>query len=354
MKLFASLCLLLSASVTLAQSFSGPESIEWDPVNQGWIVANPGSGQLLSCDSQGNILSLFATPGSPYGTEVLHDTVYTCSSGGIKGYDLHSGTQVFNVNLGGSFLNGLTSDGDKYLFVTDFGANRILRVNVENGSHNVFASTSFTPNGVFYDADENRLVVVEWSFSAEIIGYSLADSTASTLATTSFGNIDGITRDDNGYWYVTPWSPASLQQFTPDFSSSTQVLSGLSSPADIDFSAQTDSVAIPNSGNNTLSFYHAPDSVPNTGIADTQAQLTLLVFPMPANEFARVAWPTPAADGTKLALYDLNGRLVQSQRVQAGATAARLALSELAPGQYLLRVENNSKVVASQSVVVQH
>jgi len=353
------MCSLAAAAVavsSIAQSFNGTESVEWDPVNNGWLVANPVSGQLIATDPQGNILSVFATPGSPYGTDVLHDTVYSCDNGGIKGYNLHDGTQVMNLNLNGTFLNGLTSDGDRFLFATDFSTDRIFRIDVQNQTFNVLRDTDVRPNGIVYDGDNNRLVYVEWSFNAEIRAVSLADSTESNLVNTSFGNIDGITMDDNGNFFVTPWSPSSLQMFNNDFSlGPTQVLSGLSSPADIDFSVTTDSVAIPNSGNNTLSFYHSPDTMVNTSVdAMARPEPTMMVYPMPADAFTVVALRNPATSNTTLTLVDANGKVERTIRIAAGTQQLELSLSKVVAGSYWLRLQNAAGKLDAHQLIVRH
>ena len=354
-KYLASLSMLLLATGSFAQSFNGPESVEWDPVNNGWLVANPASGQLLSCDAQGNILSVFATPGSPYGTEVLHDTVYVNANDDIRGYNLHDGTEVLHVDINGQFLNGLTSDGDRYLFATDFGADKIYRIDVQTGNYNEFvASTDVQPNGIAYDGPNNRLVYVEWGSSAEIRAVSLADSTESLLASTSFSNIDGITQDDNGKWYVTPWTPASLQQFNNDFSGGpTQVLSGLSGPADIDFSSSIDSVAVPNSFSNSLDFFHAPDTMVNTSVAEVKHP-EMLVWPVPANAFTRVALLHPAGKNASVQLIDVQGRVVLEDAVAAGTEKLRLNLEPIPAGTYVLRVADAQGIRASETISVQH
>ena len=61
--------------------------------------------------------------------------------------------------------------------------------------------------------------------------------------------------DNNGDFYVSAWSNNAISKFNSDFSgSSTVVVPNMSSPADIYYNRATDTLAIPNSGNNTVVF----------------------------------------------------------------------------------------------------
>jgi hypothetical protein len=256
--------LVLSALVAIlqvnAQSYNGPESVEWDAANNRWLIGNTGSHAILARTPSG-VLSTFvaSTTSGPYGLEILGNVLYACSGGSIKGYDLTTGSQVFNLNLGASFLNGLTTDGDSVLYTTDFSNKDIFRVNpATNQFYAISTNTVSTPNGIIYDGPNNRCIFVSWGGSAPIKAIGLNPPyTISTLATTTLGNCDGITRDQLGYWYVTAWSNNRLNRFASDFTGGFTAMNSfvLNSPADIDCKIGTiDTVGVPNSGNNTCTF----------------------------------------------------------------------------------------------------
>jgi PKD repeat protein len=254
--------ILFPGLMAYSQAFSGPESVEYDSIYNRWLVGNKNNGTVLVYSPGSGTLSPFASgvPNGPYGIEILDSVLYCCAGGSIKGYHLSTGTEVFSASLGASFLNGITSDGVSNLFVTDFTAKKIYRVNVLTGNFNVMVTgLAKSPNGIFYDGPGNRCVFVNWGTSAPIMAMNLADSTTTTLVTTTLGNLDGLTQDIAGNWYTTAWSNNALNRFAPDFSGSpVAVKTGLSSPADIDFNEAGDSVGIPNSGNaNNVVFYSA-------------------------------------------------------------------------------------------------
>jgi len=148
--------------LSFAQVFNGPESVEYDAVNNRWLSSQHTSGVVLTVEPSSGILTTFCSgmTSGPHGIEIMGNILYCCSGGVIKGYDLTTGTLAFNVNLNATFLNGLTSDGGNYLFATDFTAKKIYRVNVTDSSFNVMVTTVKTPNGIIYDGPHNRCVFV--------------------------------------------------------------------------------------------------------------------------------------------------------------------------------------------------
>ncbi len=253
--------MLLSSIVLNAQSLSGPESIEYDAANNRYLISNTTTGQILARSASGT-LSVFKSGISPapYGLEILGNRVYACCSGFIKGFNLQTGAQEFNLNLGATFLNGITTDGVGNLFATDFSAKKIYRIKPLSNSYNVMASNLVqSPNGICYDQANNRLVFVNWGSNAPIKSLSLSDSLVSTLTSTNLGNCDGIVWNGLDTWYVTAWTGQKVMKFDADFAAGPiLVANALSSPADIDYNEEGDTLAIPNSGNNTLTFIGLP------------------------------------------------------------------------------------------------
>lgn len=253
--LFLLVCILQS-SVIFSQSLNGPESIEWDATNTRWLIGNKGNGTILARSENGT-LSNFVTgiPSGPYGIEILGDVLYSCEGGFIRGYNLTSGANVFTLNLNATFLNGLTSDGNNNLYATDFSAKKIFKIDVNAVSFTTLASgLAKTPNGIFYDGDNNRCVYVTWGSNAPIMAIDLTTNVTSTILTTTLSNCDGITRDSCGNYYVSSWGNNKLNKFDASLTGTHTVLpTVLSSPADLDcrFGTTSDVVGNTNS-NNTI------------------------------------------------------------------------------------------------------
>lgn len=250
----------ISTITALAQtSYNSPESIEFDYNNNRWLIANRAAGNILARSSATGALSVFTTaPSAPYGIEIVGNVLYVNDGGSIKGYDLTTAAQVFNVNVGGSFLNGLTHDDSGNLYATDFTAKKIFRVNIATQQFTTFVTgLAKSPNGIIFDQPNNRCVFVNWGNNAPVMAVNLADSTTSTLTNTTLSNCDGIAKDGAGNYYVSLWGLQGISKFNNSFTGGpTTVVSGLSNPADIFYNTVTDTLGVPNAGSGNTTSYH--------------------------------------------------------------------------------------------------
>ena len=164
MRRITTLSFLLFTLIAFAQTYSGPESAEYDYANNRWLISNTTSHQVLARNSAG-VLTVFATGlvSGPYGIEIVGDTLYCCSGASVKGYSLATGANVFNLNVGATFLNGMTHDNSGNLYATDFSAKKIFKINIATQAFSAVASSLVqSPNGIIFDEANNRCVFVNW------------------------------------------------------------------------------------------------------------------------------------------------------------------------------------------------
>ena len=319
---------------------NGPESIDFDPLNNRYLIANKNDGKIMQRSSNGTISQFIGgiSP-NPYGIEVVGTTVYACCSGKVLGFDLTTGLQVFSVNLGATFLNGITHDNSGNLFVTDFSAKKIYRIKIATQTFNLFAQNlTQSPNGIIFDEPSNSLVFVNWGSAAKIKRCSLADSTVTTILTTSYTNIDGIARKANGDFYISTWGTNSVYKYNNDFTTTpVSIVSGLSSPADIYYNDLTDTLAIPNSGNNTLTFV---------------GQSTVALLEQIASELA--IYPNPSANllfvtssEKKIAQIELINELGLVTAIYPADNALEVSIDikDTENGTYFVRLYDNKKIL---------
>ena len=319
---------------------NGPESIDFDPVNNRYLIANSSNGKIMQRSSNGTISQFIGgVSPNPYGIEVVGTTVYACCGGKVLGFDLTTGLQVFSVNLGATFLNGITHDNSGNLFVTDFSAKKIYRIKIATQTFNLFAQNlTQSPNGIIFDEPSNSLVFVNWGSAAKIKRCSLADSTVTTILTTSYTNIDGIARKANGDFYISTWGTNSVYKYNNDFTTTpVSIVSGLSSPADIYYNDLTDTLAIPNSGNNTLTFV---------------GQSTVALLEQNASELA--IYPNPSANllfvtssEKKIAQIELINELglVTAIYPVDNALEVSIDIKDTENGTYFVRLYDNKKIL---------
>ena len=253
-KNFITLLFTSITSLLFAQSYNAPESVDYHIGTSSFLVSNSGNGQILTDDGLGNLNILATGVGTgPHGLEVIDDLVYACSGGRLKAYNVLNGNQTLNHNINGQFLNGITHKGND-IFITDFSGEKLYRYNTLSGNHNLFASFNSRPNGIVYDYLLDRLLVVGWDSSAPIWEVNLNDSSVSVLAITNHSNIDGIALDACGNYYVSVWGNNAIYQYDANFTNPQILATGQSQPADIFYESNSQTLAVPNSGNNTVNF----------------------------------------------------------------------------------------------------
>jgi len=312
----------------VSAQYDGPESVEYDPIGDRYFVSNTGSGLIRIQDQTGAVTTLVDTEGSPYGMELLGDTLFACIDGGIKGYSTQDGELVFDLDLGGGFLNGITTDGT-YLYTTDFGDNKIFKVDVANSSSSVLvANTSGTPNGIVWDPIGERLVVVFWGTNAPIKSFDRSTGAAQTLvANSGVGNIDGVAIDCLGNFLVASWNPDRITRFEPTFTMAgvNTGITGLNNPADMDLDGVNNRLCIPNTGTNSVIL---ADVSCTNGIPE-QVKYTMRTIPNPTAGLVRLDPPLRSTE--PFMVLDARGLLQATGSLRANAL---LDLGDLPAGLY--------------------
>ncbi len=324
------------------QTYQGPESVDYYPVNNCYYIGNTGTSLILKRSPNGT-LSTFVNTGTsaPYGIEIVDSILYACVGGSVKAYNLNTGALVFTQSLGASFLNGITHDNNGNLFVTDFSAKKVYRLNRFTQQFNIFVNNTVdTPNGIVYDNYDGvnpRLVYACWNANAKVKAINIADSTQTTLVTTSVGSIDGIAKGNGGYFYLASWTPDVITRYDSTFTSSTTVVSGLNSPADIYYNLQTDTLAVPNSGNSTVTFHYFLITGENEEIASKP-----LSFYVSGNN---LVFHESANTRNNLEIFSTDGKLCHTSIILAGTS--QVILPDFPEGIYLLRLSDEKGTISS-------
>lgn len=345
MKLFTVLVLFQLSVFANAQTYSGPESVEYDYAARRWLIANTSSHQVLSRDSSGT-LSIFASGlgSGPYGIEIVGDTLFCCSGGSVKGFLLSTGTSVFNLNIGASFLNGMTHDNSGNLIATDFSSKKIFKINIAAQTFSAIASAmTTTPNGIVFDSLNNRCVYVNWGSNAPICAIDMTTNAITTLTPTTLSSCDGVTRDGSGRYYVSTWGTQSVVRFDSSFAGPpTTVATNLSSPADIYYNVLGDTLAIPNSGNNTVTFVYFPSTV-DVHEQDEISKFDL--YPNPVTTGSSLNVTMKKGMHVKLELLNNQGQIVVSPVFHDFTLSkiCKLETTALKPGLYFLRIVSENR-----------
>lgn len=248
----------LALAPAAAQTPTAIEAVEYDAQGNRWLVSNGNS--ILATAGPGSTWSYFGNAQASHGMEVVDGMLVAIGNNVMRAYDLESGALLGSLSLpGATFLNGMGALPGGVV-VSDFGNGRIHRVDWTDPTNPVatlLATLPGSPNGVAIDPLADRAVVVMWGSNADIVEVDLeTGATALLVDGTGLSNLDGIDHDSEGNFYVSSWSPARITRFPNDFSSAeTVVAQGLSSPADISYALDRDTLAVANSGSDVVTWH---------------------------------------------------------------------------------------------------
>ena len=349
--IITSFVLLFTFYFSFSQSYSGAESVEYDPINDRWLVSN--GSRIISDDGQGN-LSFFGTGGANAGLEVMGNTVFGVQGSNIVGYDLTTELQVTIATVSGaSFLNGMTSDGANTIYVTDFSQDKIHKIDFSNFASpvvtQIVANTQNTPNGILFDGDNNRLIYTSWNNNAQIKQVDLLNNQVSTIITTSLGSIDGIDDDAQGNFYVSSWSPDRITKYDSNFANPETVTTpSLSNPADIGINQATGIMGIP-MGNSVIFV--------DLGVLSVEEfnanEFNFSVSPNPIDATSKINVFNLNSESIKIELLDVSGRVVQTitNQLDLGNSSISLKNINQASGIYFIRASNKSGVTTKKVII---
>ncbi len=350
MKSLLFITITLVTSFAVSQNYQNAESVEWDTVNNQWLIAN--GNNILTDDGEG-VLGVFSNGSASHGMEVVGNILFAIDSNILKGFDLTTEQEVMSLSIPGvSFLNGMASDGNGMLWVTDFGSSRIYAVNVtdiDNPTATILVNdTGDTPNGILYD-NADRLLFVTWGGNAKVRSVDLVTAVVSDIVDTGLGNLDGIVKFEGNY-IISSWSPARLTRYTSDFSSSEIVDSpSLNSPADIGVNPEG-VVGVP-MGNNV----EYVDINLLVGFNDVQLMTTdFNLSENPINESSILTFELKISQEVSITIYSVLGKKIKQlidNVTLSGFQSVQLNKTGLTSGVYLLQIEAGTQRISKKFLV---
>ena len=205
--------ILLFMSVSSAgQVLASPESMVWVENSKQFIISNAASGRLIAWDGQEQYEYFGDEAMGSHGLVTVEGVLYACYRNELIGYDLDSGSEVDRLKLESArFLNGLTSDDEGHLFVTDFSKREIYRIELsKEGMTDSRSLTSLNriPNGIHFK--DGLLQVLTWGRNADILFLEPESGTVVETIETEVDNLEGIYEDAEGHVLITSWTPPGV------------------------------------------------------------------------------------------------------------------------------------------------
>ena len=211
------------ASTLTIEGFSSPESTI---VNKNDLyVSNvgkelkptqkDGDGFISKLDINGNIKELHFIDGldAPKGMGIVGNTLFVADINILRGFDLSTKKEVFNVVFEGvNFLNDITVKDSNTLFIGASDTSAIYEVNIASKSYKKLMDFTVT-NGLFYE--DGILYAAQLGSSTQnmfdgkgkLYKIDLKDNNKLTQLGTFEGVLDGVTKVGNKV-YVSDWGNA--------------------------------------------------------------------------------------------------------------------------------------------------
>ena len=350
--IFLTLLLLYSPCFTFAQNLlQNPESVVFDSLFNRYLVTNSGSGNVVAIDSSGN-QNYFLTGESCTGGTIIKDSVLyvACGYYGIKGFSLSNGTPVLDVPFPGTInTNDIAADSAGYIYVSHTPGNAIYKIDIRHQTYNIFVNTGLMfPNGLMYDHENNRLLLVSYRTNSPVQAINLSDSTVTTITGTSLDGLDGFAEDSQGNYYVSSWTSNSVYRFDHDFVNPPELYSVHNdAPADIGINKQGDILAVPLYYTDNIEFVSITFNQIRSETKITPENTTLLSsYPNPFNAKTHISFQLQTGGIVNLKIYDIAGReiaaLVEGFK-PVGAHSILFDAEGFSSGIYFARLMTSNK-----------
>lgn len=328
---------LLSPVSSIAQNLlRGPQKIVIDAARNRLLVSNYDTGALVEIDSTGHQSYFVQNAGFVDGCEIVGDTIYGVGNNRkVFAYDLISKRQIMNITLTGNAANYLSSvayDSAGHLFISCPSTHEIYKIRLSDRKWWVFVKGNGLnkPNGILLEKERNRIVVIDDSPSPALIhAISLADTTVTTLLSTTFSSPDGITRDKYGYHYMGGYYLTGLYRTDANFSHAPEKFFNGTTMVYPTYDPATHSLLITHYGANTW------ERIPLTTTAGSEllpelGSLSLTVYPNPFSSDLTLRYETKTYSRVRIEAYNISGRRV-----------SMLVDEEKSPGIYTVNWNGN-------------
>ncbi|MGK0240804.1 MAG: hypothetical protein ACI92G_004295 [Candidatus Pelagisphaera sp.] len=281
--LFASI--ILGAGVIFAQEseqplYDAPDQAVWDSSSRSWYVSNLGGGISLDRDGYGWIVKLDETGevidprwvenlDAPSGMVIAGKLLYVVDRDGLYEIDIATAKIKHLYKVAEPlFLNDVALGPDGELYMSDFSAQRIYRIDPKSKDVEIFIESEDldTPDGLYVDG--NKLIVASWgpivdpatfatSRRGAVLSVDLKTKKIKSYLKKGLGvgNLEGIAKVGDDY-YITDWMSGYLLRVGK--TGFEVVLSGLKNPTDPNYAEELGVLAIPEHGTNRVLFINLP------------------------------------------------------------------------------------------------
>ena len=255
--------------------FVAPEAVRYDPDQDVYFVGNWGTGSASATDNNGYISRMkpdgqienmrFIAGGSnrvvlhaPRGMYIVGDTLWVADADAVRGFNRRTGEKLANVDFSAlerGFLNDVAADASGTVYVTDTGKNKLYKVT--GGPTLVLSDSALgSPNGITWDAANNRFIVVPFGGHKGIRAWVPGATTLTDIGMSTGAKYDGVEVLSGGGVLVASQADTSLHLFTGN--TGRAIIHTLGPPADLAVDTKRNRVAVPVVALNHVEIWELP------------------------------------------------------------------------------------------------
>jgi hypothetical protein len=323
-----------------------PESVVYDSSNQRYLASNYTTGHIVIIDNLGNQSYFTQNQYCKNGLHIKGDTVYAASvDQGVKAFDLQTGLLLDEIDIDGMInLNDIASDTSGNLYVSDVYASRITRIKISDHSYSNFVDCgAIEPNGLYFDAAHNRLLMAAYTSPASIWQINLADLSMTEIVSTGYEYLDGLTRDNSGNYYFSTWQTYSIYRYDSLFSNEPEfIYRNNGGPADIYYNKWLNELAIPVMNSNAIVRLEFPSSIDdNTAFLPASNYISSCCYPNPFNSATQIRLNLQIHSDVVVEIFNLLGQRISKTDLsdcQVGDNIYSWRGGDLQSGMYFYRI----------------
>jgi sugar lactone lactonase YvrE len=251
-----------SKPVAMPTGFAQPEAVRYDPDQDLYFVSNAGAGEFEAKDNNGYISQMSpdgqitkpkfiaggtggVTLSSPRGMYIVGDTLWVADADAVRGFNRKTGAPLATTDFSAykiGFLNDVAAGPDGE-YVTDTGTETIYHIAKGRVTVAVQDKTLGGPNGITWDAANNRFIVVPYGGDSVIRSWAPGGKTLTVIGKSSSNKFDGVEVLPGNLVLASSQGDSSLHLFSG--SNGRPIIKTGGAPADIAVDTKRNRVAVP-------------------------------------------------------------------------------------------------------------